>query len=125
MVQIDITQLLSECNEWREHLRRYKEEISGFQNQLREIAGKSLDKEQLQRLEHFHNQFHIQLINIHDLKQAIKSHDRKMQFEKSAFNGYVNEESLLRHESLLDQFKTLEHTLQDLREEFEEFLKIV
>lgn len=123
MVQVDISQLSGECNVWREKLRSYREEFNNHEAKLRQVAGKPLSKEQLHDVEHLHNQFHIQLINIHDLKQSIKTHDRKMNFEKAAFNGFVNEESFARHEGLLDEFQSLEQTLQDLRGEFDAFLK--
>ncbi len=123
MVQVDISQLTAECNTWREQLRQYKEEFTRYETKLQETTRGSLSKEQLQDVEHLHNQFHIQLINIHDLKQAIKTHDRKMQFEKVAFNGFVNEDSLTRHESLLEEFQSLEQTLLTLREEFQDYLK--
>jgi hypothetical protein len=122
MVQVDISQLSGECNAWREQLRKYREEFNDDEARLRQVAGQPLTKEQLQDVEHLHNQFHIQLINIHDLKQAIKNHDRKMNFEKEAFNGSVNEESLAEHENLLDEYQRLEQTLHELRNEFNGFL---
>ncbi len=123
MVQVDISQLSGECNAWREKLRNYREEFNNNEARLRQAAGQPLSKEQLQDVEHLHNQFHIQLINIHDLKQAIKVHDRKINFEKVAFNGLANEDSLARHEQLHDECQSLEQTLNDLREEFSDFLK--
>lgn len=123
MVQVDISQLSGECNVWREKLRQYRDEFQNDETKLREVAGKPLSKEQLQDVEHLHNQFHIQLINIHDLKQAIKVHDRKMNFEKMAFNGIANEDSYTRHESLHEEYQQLEQTLSELRDEFREFLK--
>ena len=123
MVQVDISQLSGECNTWREKLRNYREEFSNDEAKLRQVAGQPLSKEQLQDVEHLHNQFHIQLINIHDLKQAIKAHDRKMNFEKVAFNGSVNEDSFSRHEGLYGEYQLLEQTLQDLRQEFSKFLE--
>ena len=123
MVQVDISQLSGECNAWREKLRLFREEFNNSETKLRQVAGQQLSKEQLQDVEHLHNQFHIQLINIHDLKQAIKVHDRKINFEKAAFNGKANEDSLVRHEQLFEEYQSLDHTLQDLREEFSEFLK--
>ena len=122
MVQVDISQLTRECNGWREELRKYKEKFSQDEVKLRQAASQPLSKDQLQDVEHLHNQFHIQLINIHDLKQAIKVHDRKMNFEMSVFNGSANEDSLGRHESLADEYHSLEHRLQDLSNEFNEFL---
>src|SRR5689334_14079279 len=123
MVQVDISQLTTECNGWRETLRQYRDEFTRDENQLQQVTRRALSKDQLQDVEHLHNQFHIQLINIHDLKQSIKAHDRKMNFERVAFNGFVNEDSLSRHESLLEEVQALEQTLIDLREEFNAFLK--
>jgi len=123
MVQVDISQLSGECNAWREKLRNYRDEFNSNEARLRQAAGQPLSKEQLQDVEHLHNQFHIQLINIHDLKQAIKTHDRKINFEKAAFNGLANEDSLARHETLHDDYQQLEQTLNDLRDEFNDFLK--
>lgn len=122
MVQVDISQLSTECNAWREKLRQYKEEFARDEIKLQETVRQSLSKDQLQEVEHLHNQFHIQLINIHDLKQSIKAHDRKMQFEKAAFNGFVNEDSYNRHEQLLGEYQSLEQTLLELREEFNRYL---
>ncbi|MBL7730251.1 MAG: hypothetical protein JNM88_03670 [Chitinophagaceae bacterium] len=122
MVQVEISQLTQECNGWREQLRTYREEFTQDENKLRQVAGKALSKEQLQEVEHLHNQFHIQLINIHDLKQTIKVHDRKMNFEQAVFNGSANEDTLARHESLHEEFQNLEQTLLSLRSEFSDFL---
>lgn len=123
MVQVDISQLSGECNTWREQLRRYRDEFNQDEAKLRQVASQQLSKDQLHDVEHLHNQFHIQLINIHDLKQAIKLHDRKMNFEMDSFNGSVNEESLAKHESLFNEYQRLEQTLNDLRGEFTNFLK--
>ncbi|HQU55823.1 MAG: hypothetical protein R2796_11605 [Chitinophagaceae bacterium] len=122
MVQVDIAQLSGECNVWRESLRNFREEFHNNETMLREIAGKTLTKEQLQDVEHLHNQFHIQLINIHDLKQAIKVHDRKINFEKVAFNGHANEDSYTRHENLQQEYLQMKDTLENLREEFNDFV---
>ena len=123
MVQVDISQLSGECIAWREKLRTFREEFNNNEARLRQEAGRPLSKEQLHDVEHLHNQFHIQLINIHDLKQAIKTHDRKINFERTAFNGKANEDSLSRHEELHEQYQSLEQTLEDLRGEFDDFLK--
>jgi len=123
MVQVDISQLSGECNTWRESLRHFRDEISQDKVRLQQAASRPLSKQQLQDVEHLHNQFHIQLINIHDLKQAIKTHDRILNFEIAAHEGQVNEERVAAHENLFDQYQSLEHRLQDLRDEFSQFLK--
>ena len=123
MVQTDISQLSGECSTWRAALRSYREEFTQDKVRLQQAAGHTLPKEKLQDVEHLQNQFHIQLINIHDLKQAIKAHDRRVSYEKDLNNGQVHEETLAEHENLFDQYQSLENTLQELRHEFKGFLE--
>lgn len=123
MVQADISQLSAECNSWRETLRNYRDQFTASKNRLQEVASHTLSKEELTDVEHYQNQFHIQLINIHDLKQSIKNHDRKVNAEVAASQGQVTDETLADHENLHDEYVQLEHTLQSLRSEFDSFLQ--
>ena len=121
MVQADISQLFRECNTWRDALRAFRDEFTQCKHKLQQLASRPLSKDDLTEVEHYHNQFHIQLINIHDLKQAIKNHDRRIGYEMREQNG-LNEETVADHENLFNQYQSLEHTLQDIREEFNNFL---
>ena len=123
MVQADISQLSRECDSWRNALRNSRDEFNQCKQQLQDLAARPLSKDDLTEVEHYHNQFHIQLINIHDLKQSIKNHERKVEFETSNNNGQLHEETLADHENLYDEYQRLDHTLQDLRDEFSIFLK--
>jgi len=114
MVQADISQLSRECNTWRDALRAFRDQ---------QLASRPLSKEDLTEVEHYHNQFHIQLINIHDLKQSIKNHERKVNFEIETHSGQLNDGTLNDHENLYDQYQSLEHRLLDLREEFNGFFE--
>jgi hypothetical protein len=118
MVQTDISQLSAECTEWRQVLRNYREELQECKKVLQQTCKNTLSKEQLQEVEHFDNQFHIQLINIHDLKQLIKSHERKIQFEAEN----ISDAAYAEHENLLSEFLGLESTLQELRSDFKGFV---
>src|SRR6478672_11641645 len=100
MVQTDVSQLSSECKEWRQILRNYRDEFQLSKKSLEEICRKSLSKDQLQEVEHFDNQFHIQLINIHDIKQSIKSHEKKIITE----GDQLSESTYAEHEQLLNDF---------------------
>ena len=122
MVTADISQLSGECNTWRESLRSYRDEINQLKHRLQQAAGQTLSKDQLQDVEHYHNQFHIQLINVHDLKQSIKAHDRRVNFETAAHSGQLSEDTISEHEHLFEEYQTLNHTLQSLREEFNSFI---
>ena len=123
MVQTDISQLSGECSTWRANLRSYREEFTQDKVRLQQAVGHTLPKDRLQDVEHLQNQFHIQLINIHDLKQAIKVHDRKVNFEMEANKGQLHEETVAEHENLFKQYQSLENTLQELRGEFTGFLE--
>ncbi|MFN4315943.1 MAG: hypothetical protein ACK4E0_16755 [Chitinophagaceae bacterium] len=122
MVQVEISQLAGECNSWREALRSYRDEFANDKLKLQEAARNPLSKDQLQQVEHLQNQFHIQLINIHDLKHSIKAHQRNIEMEKMLHQGQLREETLAMHENLYDQYQQQESRLQELRDEFSGFL---
>ena len=121
MVTVDISQLSGECSTWRESLRSSRDELNDLKKQLQQSATQNLTKDQLPNLEHLHNQFHIQLINVHDLKQSIKAHDRRVQFETVANSGQISEDTIAEHERLFDEFQSLDSTIKNLREEFSDF----
>ena len=122
MVQTDISQLSRECNQWRERLHSYRDEFNQLKSKLQQAVNKSLSKDQLTDLEHFQNQLHIQLINIHDLKQAVKAHDRKVNFEVATNGGQVTDEVYADHENLYEEYQSLEQTLSDLRNDLTRFV---
>lgn len=121
MVQTDILQLSKECNNWREALHSYRDEFNHFKSNLLKAANQSLSKEQYAQLDHYQNLIHIQLINIHDLKQSVKSHERQVNYEIQS-NKQVSDDTLNLHERLYDEFQTLEHTLEDVRNDINNFL---
>jgi hypothetical protein len=120
MVQTEVSQLSAECQEWRQILRNYRDEFQQSKRSLQEICRKNLSKDQLMSIEHFDNQFHIQLINIHDVKHTIKTHERKIEIESSS--GDVSDDTYKAHEELLNEFLSLENSLQELRNEFGNFI---
>lgn len=120
MVQTDVSQLTAECKDWLQILRNYRDEFQTSKKALQETCRKSLSKNQLLDVEHFDNQFHIQLINIHDLKHSIKTHEKRIDHESAS--GDVAEENYTLHEELLNEFLSLESTLQELRNEFKTFI---
>jgi len=122
MVTVDISQLSGECSTWRESLRSSRDELNSLKKQLQHTAGQHLSKDQLHDVEHYHNQFHIQLINVHDLKQSIKAHDRRVQFETAANSGQLTEDTIAEHEKLFEEFQSLDNTLKNLRDEFGDFV---
>jgi DNA repair exonuclease SbcCD ATPase subunit len=121
MVTTDIAQLSRECNAWRETLRSYRDEFGQLKNHLQDLAGNQTNKDILLEIEHLDNQFHIQLINIHDLKQAIKLHHRKLNNEMAESNGQLTDDTTNYHEKLFNDYQQLENTLQEVKQEFSHF----
>ncbi|MGE5521208.1 MAG: hypothetical protein ACM3VS_14895 [Candidatus Dadabacteria bacterium] len=121
MVQTDVSQLSAECSDWLQILRNYRQEFHDYEKALEDTCKKTLGKQQLLEVEHLHNQFDIQLKNIHDVKQHIKHHERKIQFESSGTEN-IQEDTYAHHEQLLNEFLTLENTLQEIRNEFKNFV---
>ena len=123
MVQTEVSQLSAECQEWLQILRNYREELQTSKKSLQEICRKSLAKDQLPKVDHFDNQFHIQLINIHDLKHSIKTHERRIEVETSISD--VSDDTYTVHEELLNEFLGLENTLQELRNDYKNFISAI
>ncbi|MCG9900778.1 MAG: hypothetical protein MUF12_00365 [Sediminibacterium sp.] len=66
--------ILQECQDWYKTLVQYKEKIQHLKNELYLFAPGITDHDTLVEVEHYHNQFHIQLINLHDVKHEIRHH---------------------------------------------------
>lgn len=122
MVLEEISQLVADCDAKRENLTSHREKINSLQKELLKFAAQSLPKDDLTDLEHYQNQFHIQLINIHDLK-----HDLKLFQHRVKANSHLMDDGTAdvknEYESLLSQFDTLEKLLTDLEGDFSDFLK--
>lgn len=125
MVTTDVAQLAGECNAWRDTLRSRRNEFTHLKARLQEVASTQTHRDVLLEVEHLYNQFHIQLINIHDLKQNIKAHERKVGLERRSSEGQVSDETLAEHENLYDSFQQLENTLQEVSDEFNQFVVAV
>jgi hypothetical protein len=118
----EVGQLAGECNLWLETLRGFRNKFNEYKSVLRDISTNQTQRDVLLEIEHLDNQFHIQLINIHDLKHAVKRHLQKINWERTS-NGNMSDDILARHEYLYDEYQRLETTLQIISREFERFAK--
>lgn len=113
----DIDQFTEECNAWREALRSQREEFNRMKSELETSSAHITGNEALKAVEHYQNQFDIQLSNIHDLKQAVKLHTRMCALQS------VGDDTLLSdHERIASDYDNLQHTLQELKDDFQQFL---
>src|SRR4051794_4288664 len=112
MVTTDISQLHAECNTWITNLRNHREVFNQFKTSLLQVASRQNSRNTLQEIEHYQNQFQIQLFNIHDLKLAIKEHEKVANTELSEEKN-IGDAVWSKHESLYDSYHQLEQTLQE------------
>jgi chromosome segregation ATPase len=126
MVQTEISQFARECNDWRETLRSHRDELHQMQLTLQQAVNHPLSKEEQTQLEHLQNQLHIQLINVHDLKHAVKMHDRKLQAEVSGSADLQFSDNVSAyHENLYDDYELLKNTLSELRTDLDHFVNAI
>jgi hypothetical protein len=122
MVLEEISHLIEDCNVKREVLTNHREKINTFQKELLKHAAQSLPRNDLTDLEHYQNQFHIQLINIHDLKHELKLYQQRLKVESHLHDGVTNE-TISKHDELISHYNTLENLLRTLENEFMAFVK--
>lgn len=108
-------QLLAESKNWINHLATYVEGINGLKTRFYKWAAGKTNRDELIQIEHFHNQFHIQLINLHDLKHAIRQHIKEVEFG-------IDKDHTANHLQLEDQYKFLVNDLDNLKTEFISFV---
>ena len=126
MVQTDISQFTRECNDWRETLRSHRDELHQMQTTLQKAVNHPLSREEQTELEHLQNQLHIQLINVHDLKHAVKLHDRKLHMTVSGNADVQFSDNISAyHENLYDNYQSLSNTLSELRTDLHHFVLLV
>ena len=95
-------------------------------NTVQKAVNHPLSKEEQTELEHLQNQLHIQLINVHDLKQAVKKHDRKLSHEVAGNTDEAFSENISAyHESLFENYQSLENTLGELRSDLKHFVSAI
>ena len=103
-------QFVAEATEWISNLRNYIHDINEMKNKLYKWAAHKSDYDVLVQIEHYHNQFHIQLINLHDLKHSIKLYMRPE-------NNNAEKQS-----ELEDEYRFLTKELDNLKSDFAAFV---
>lgn len=123
VITTEIGQLAEECTLWIDTLRAFRFKFQHQRSILPHLAAGQSGREILMEIEHLDNQLHIQLINIHDLKQQIKKHLRRVGEERVIHRKHISDEVLARHEYLYEEFQTLEPALHVIAGEFDNFVK--
>lgn len=107
--------LIDECKHWHDVLKSYRGKLNSLKNELYYYAPGKTHPDTLLGIEHFHNQFHIQLINIHDLKHEIRHHVQEA--EKHPNFGHR-----IPHHYIKDKLDKLIADLDQLEQDFHQFI---
>lgn len=108
--------LIDECKNWYQVLASYRDKINQYKSELYFFAPGKTDKNIAAGIEHFHNQFHIQLINVHDLKHEIRHH--VVEAERHPNFGHR-----IPHHYIKEKLDKLMADLDDLEKDFHSFIK--
>jgi hypothetical protein len=108
-----------ECQQWIEVLRNDRSLLIEQQAALQSmVASNKIPHDQLPSVDHFENQFDIQLANVNHLKHAIKEHLHTLETTPSV---HLSAPHFTIHESLSDQVLLLSSTIEKLKLEFANF----
>ena len=108
--------LLDECKQWHDILVSYREKLNHLKTELYYFAPGKSDHDVLMGIEHFHSQFHIQLINVHDLKDEIRHHLHEAE-------RYPTFGHRIPHHYIKEKVDMLLSDLDNLENEFHEFIR--
>lgn len=108
--------LVDECKQWHDILVSYRKKLNELKTELYYFAPGKTDHDVLLGIEHYHNQFHIQLINIHDLKHEIRFHVNEAE-------RHPNFGHRIPHHYIKDKLDMLLTDLDKLEQDFHQFIK--
>jgi hypothetical protein len=111
LIETQHQQLHDEAKKWKELLRTYVDQINELKNKMYKWAAGKSDRDVLIQIERYHNQFHIQQINLHDLKQSIRLHMQECKLNPDTDHAGT-------HKELEEQFDFLIHDLDQLKADF-------
>ncbi len=120
--KISITHLSNAHNSWLRSLDFYKHEIGILRGLLTEVAQKNTGAPVMKEVEHYENQFTIQVDNIdrlaHDIKVNLDNAGKAVQGSSA---GYIDGGIVDQHSLLGDQCATEEKIINELRHSFQRF----
>ena len=108
-------ELLHEAKKWKEHLTTYVDSINELKNKFYKWAAGKSGHDVLVQIERYHNQFHIQQINLHDLKHSIRVHMQEFKLSPDA-------DHFGKHQQLEEQYDFLINDLDHLKADFIAFI---
>ena len=107
---------------WINNLRFYEEEIKILNKRLEEVAKSKLAHDAMAQVEHFQNQFIRQREVVDEIKHHVKLSDRVL-YDSAQGDAGNPPFSLFNHDGMRDEYETFEKIYQELKNDFERFLR--
>ena len=108
--------IIEKCSHWQEQLVFYRKKLNKLRTALYLFAHGKTDNTVLTTIEHFYNQFHIQIINMHDLKYEIRGHLQEAE-------KYFNIGHRIPHHYKKDKVDLQLAAVDKLEQEFQHFIQ--
>ncbi len=121
-VNYHFSHVANEHREWLRGIEFYQYEIDVLKKRLAEVSQDYTQSEVKAQVEHFENQFHIQLNNLSELKGYVKKHERHIDKDIEDHAQHLSKETLEEHDQTRDKYYSLERVINQLRHEFNVFL---
>lgn len=122
MKKINVSHVNNEHSLWLRSLNFYKTEIGILKGILTEIAGKYTSTDILKEVEHFENQFKLQINNVDILSHDIHVNLQSIAAQASQANaGYIDGQLVADHTALGERFEAEEMVMKDLVRSFRKF----
>ena len=122
MKKANITHVNNEHSYWLRSLNFYKTEISILKGILTEIATKNTGAEVMKEVEHFENQFSIQIDNIDQLSHSIHANLSNISIQAQQSNaGYIDAALVAEHTALNEKYESQVRIITEIISSFRKF----
>lgn len=120
--KVHMSELHFELNLWLNEFKFYKDEIKIFNHRLEDIVSGNTNKEVMQQLEHFQNQYIRQAEVIDELRHEVKQHENVLEKEAMDNPIAIDHRYFEDHTALRDQMGQFKKIYQELKTDFMRFL---
>jgi hypothetical protein len=113
----------AEHKKWDDILSLFQAEVKVFENRLQEVVEGNASMESRKSIEHFQNQFIVQLGNIAKLKNHIQKHE--LALARATEPQETTAQDVKHHEIMSEKINVQIQAMKDLTNEFSEFIEKV
>jgi len=111
-----------EHKQWKRELDFWEDELKSFKNRLGELVEMYDNKEVLEKLEHYQNEFILHGNVIEDLKEAIEEHEANIAGHSKMGMASLDVQMVKKHIAFREKMQEQRQIYADLKKEFFQFL---